>query len=249
MALGPDPVETGGTLATLQSTGSSVPRLRSGLEPGRVLAWSVSARRPRSGHRATQTVGRRLSPRSSTSADAADQNGPSRRHIALFRQNADLAAERHQIASASTPVHRHDRDRFVVLGAAECAPPPLSIPPASGADVPDRSDRRERREWDSNPRWVAPHTLSKRADSAALASLPDVTGQPPGLPGWTKGSGGPARCRRSAPPIRLPVAKAVDAAPVLLRGPAAPAIAPKQRCDVLAGRRRRTVVDQALGSE
>src|SRR5262245_24090053 len=25
-----------------------------------------------------------------------------------------------------------------------------------------------RREWDSNPRWVAPHTLSKRADSAAL---------------------------------------------------------------------------------
>ena len=28
-----------------------------------------------------------------------------------------------------------------------------------------------RREWDSNPRWVAPHTLSKRADSAALASL------------------------------------------------------------------------------
>jgi hypothetical protein len=30
----------------------------------------------------------------------------------------------------------------------------------------------ERREWDSNPRRVAPHTLSKRADSAALASLP-----------------------------------------------------------------------------
>jgi hypothetical protein len=28
-----------------------------------------------------------------------------------------------------------------------------------------------RREWDSNPRWVAPHTLSKRADSAALAPL------------------------------------------------------------------------------
>ena len=30
-----------------------------------------------------------------------------------------------------------------------------------------------RREWDSNPRRVAPHTLSKRADSAALASLPE----------------------------------------------------------------------------
>ena len=32
-------------------------------------------------------------------------------------------------------------------------------------------DITQRREWDSNPRWVAPHTLSKRADSAALASL------------------------------------------------------------------------------
>jgi hypothetical protein len=29
----------------------------------------------------------------------------------------------------------------------------------------------ERREWDSNPRKVAPHTLSRRADSSALASL------------------------------------------------------------------------------
>ena len=28
-----------------------------------------------------------------------------------------------------------------------------------------------RRVWDSNPRWLAPHTLSKRADSAALATL------------------------------------------------------------------------------
>src|SRR5205085_3266427 len=34
-------------------------------------------------------------------------------------------------------------------------------------------DLAERREWDSNPRRVAPHTLSKRADSAALASLPE----------------------------------------------------------------------------
>ncbi len=29
----------------------------------------------------------------------------------------------------------------------------------------------ERRRWDSNPRWVAPHTLSRRADSSALALL------------------------------------------------------------------------------
>ena len=36
-------------------------------------------------------------------------------------------------------------------------------------------ERHERREWDSNPRWVAPHTLSKRADSAALAPLPGAT--------------------------------------------------------------------------
>ena len=36
-----------------------------------------------------------------------------------------------------------------------------------------------RREWDSNPRRLAPHTLSKRADSAALASLPRA-GDPTG---------------------------------------------------------------------
>ncbi len=35
-----------------------------------------------------------------------------------------------------------------------------------------------RREWDSNPRKVALHTLSKRADSAALASLPVASGAP-----------------------------------------------------------------------
>src|SRR5579875_296255 len=29
----------------------------------------------------------------------------------------------------------------------------------------------ERRRWDLNPRWVAPHTISSRADSAALALL------------------------------------------------------------------------------
>ncbi len=42
--------------------------------------------------------------------------------------------------------------------------------------------RPERREWDSNPRRLAPHTLSKRADSAALASLPgnrDARREPP----------------------------------------------------------------------
>ena len=34
------------------------------------------------------------------------------------------------------------------------------------------TSRLARRRWDSNPRRVAPHTLSKRADSAALAPLP-----------------------------------------------------------------------------
>lgn len=28
-----------------------------------------------------------------------------------------------------------------------------------------------RRRWDLNPRWVSPHTISSRADSAALAPL------------------------------------------------------------------------------
>ena len=34
----------------------------------------------------------------------------------------------------------------------------------------------KRRGWDSNPRKVALHTLSKRADSAALAPLPYMSG-------------------------------------------------------------------------
>ncbi len=42
------------------------------------------------------------------------------------------------------------------------------------SDPPRSSWTVWRREWDSNPRWVAPHTLSKRADSAALASLLDA---------------------------------------------------------------------------
>ena len=40
-----------------------------------------------------------------------------------------------------------------------------------GSSASARRPVARRREWDSNPRWVAPHTLSKRADSAALASL------------------------------------------------------------------------------
>ena len=51
----------------------------------------------------------------------------------------------------------------------------------SGHHADDRkpSGPAVRREWDSNPRWVAPHTLSKRADSAALASLLGVPGVGP----------------------------------------------------------------------
>src|SRR6185436_3580251 len=40
-----------------------------------------------------------------------------------------------------------------------------------GGNVVHAGPMYERREWDSNPRWVAPHTLSRRADSSALASL------------------------------------------------------------------------------
>src|SRR5699024_6691255 len=35
----------------------------------------------------------------------------------------------------------------------------------------------KQRGWDSNPRWVAPQTLSKRSESAALAPL-RVVGRP-----------------------------------------------------------------------
>src|SRR5882762_9490131 len=48
----------------------------------------------------------------------------------------------------------------------------------------------ERRGWDSNPRWVAPHTLSKRADSAALAPLRGAaqgTATPTLIPAWRSG--------------------------------------------------------------
>src|SRR4051812_32525140 len=52
----------------------------------------------------------------------------------------------------------------------------------------------ERREWDSNPRRVAPHTLSKRADSAALASLLERAI----VPDWFIGESG-ANSRRESP--------------------------------------------------
>jgi hypothetical protein len=42
---------------------------------------------------------------------------------------------------------------------------------------------RWRREWDSNPRKVAPHTLSRRADSSALASLPSKAARSQLAPG------------------------------------------------------------------
>ena len=72
--------------------------------------------------------------------------------------------------------------------------PPPPLPPrglvaaAKAGGARGRGRGPARRGWDSNPRWVAPHTLSKRADSAALASLPDVSGKLQ-APGWTKGSG------------------------------------------------------------
>jgi hypothetical protein len=75
-------------------------------------------------------------------------------------------------------------------------------PQSSGKRSPEGPHRSARpcdarRGWDSNPRWVAPHTLSKRADSAALAPLP----------GAAQGTG-PVRwptTRRSGPVQRLPV--------------------------------------------
>jgi hypothetical protein len=69
------------------------------------------------------------------------------------------------------PEHAYEDGQWVqVTGTVPDGPPPSETP--------------WRREWDSNPRWVAPHTLSKRADSAALASLLDA--RPPDVAGWAE---------------------------------------------------------------
>jgi hypothetical protein len=47
---------------------------------------------------------------------------------------------------------------------------PVSVP-TSVLFVVVRNYRTRRRRWDLNPRWVSPHTISSRADSAALALL------------------------------------------------------------------------------
>ena len=64
-----------------------------------------------------------------------------------------------------------------------------------------RLRRSWRREWDSNPRRVAPHTLSKRADSAALASLltPGTDYGPAAWPGEVTGPIGSDRHLRHPP--------------------------------------------------
>jgi hypothetical protein len=55
---------------------------------------------------------------------------------------------------------------------AAANPPMSTYRTCSASRAEQMSLGSKRREWDSNPRRVAPHTLSKRADSAALASLP-----------------------------------------------------------------------------
>ena len=70
------------------------------------------------------------------------------------------------VASVSAQTDRAALRRFSISNECSCFES-LGQP---GEDIVNF--RAARREWDSNPRWVAPHTLSKRADSAALASLP-----------------------------------------------------------------------------
>jgi hypothetical protein len=68
-------------------------------------------------------------------------------------------------------------------GRSAGAPTHLTFEPATGI-VPEgcaASERRRgprhraRRRWDLNPRLVAQHTISNRADSAALALLPECS--------------------------------------------------------------------------
>ncbi|MCU1362093.1 MAG: hypothetical protein JWN99_3382, partial [Ilumatobacteraceae bacterium] len=64
--------------------------------------------------------------------------------------------------------------------------------------------------WDSNPRRVAPHTLSKRADSAALAPLPDISRTEVRQTECGHASGAPATSDRSPAPRLCPTGHARD---------------------------------------
>src|ERR1044071_8481070 len=69
----------------------------------------------------------------------------------------------------------------------------------------------ERRERDSNPRYLAVHTISNRAPSAARASLPS-------LPGHRK----PAEREGFEPPVELPPHLISNQAPSTSRPPLQP---------------------------
>ena len=70
-------------------------------------------------------------------------------------------------------VAHHDRtDRHVVVVGRGRSLRRARAASTASSGRSTGGERHERRGWDSNPRKVALHTLSKRADSAALAPLP-----------------------------------------------------------------------------
>jgi hypothetical protein len=154
-----------------------------------------------------QALARRAAPQRETMCAASGAPASSRSRAASARPKGRTAARDHvrgvgsassrsRAASARPKGCTAARDHVRGVGSAS------EQPQSSGKRSPEGPHRRARpcdarRGWDSNPRWVAPHTLSKRADSAALAPLP----------GAAQGTG-PVRwptTRRSGPVQRLPV--------------------------------------------
>ncbi len=77
-----------------------------------------------------------------------------------------------------------------------------------------------RRVWDLNPRRLSPHTLSKRAHSAALATLRDPLGAGSGSRGYRDLSNARSGVWRSGPVQREPVNRVRAGRQQLSAGPA-----------------------------
>jgi hypothetical protein len=158
---------------------------------------SRGKRSPEGPHRSARPCARR---RERQRAAAVERQALARRAApqseTMCAASGAPASSRSRAASARPKGCTAERDHVRGVGSAS------EQPQSSGKRSPEGPHRRARpcdarRGWDSNPRWVAPHTLSKRADSAALAPLP----------GAAQGTG-PVRwptTRRSGPVQRLPV--------------------------------------------
>ena len=74
-------------------------------------------------------------------------------------------------SSWASLLRRWSARRCAVAQLLDRGPGPRRVEWTTAFDSGARRNRSQRRVWDLNPRWLAPHTLSKRADSAALATL------------------------------------------------------------------------------